>query len=168
MQRRDAARRVGHGHGLAHLGRRATARIHGDEDPRHEQRRRHFDRGREPGVEFRVADGGAGGGADAPVAEFGGGGRDDGDGRGVRRFGLSGRYVQHELSGGGAECRWRERQLQLNERSMYDLNEMHAVDCTIREEHPCMERERLLYDGMRICMRKFSIGCHIGNKRMLD
>ena len=45
---------------------------------------------------------------------------------------------------------------------------MHAVDCTIWEEHPCVERERLLYDETRICMRKPSIGCRIGKKCMLD
>ena len=97
--RRHSARRLVHGHRLPDLGNRATVRLERDDRHPDEQRRRHLARGRERRVEFRLADGSASRGADAPAVEQRGHRCHDRDGRRVRFLGLPSWYLQYELSG---------------------------------------------------------------------
>lgn len=99
LLRRHATRRLVHGDRFPQLGNRATIRIDRDDSPRHEQRRRHLDREREPGAEFWIADWSASRRSDARVGEFWGNGPHDCDERSVHFLWLPGGYVQHELSG---------------------------------------------------------------------
>lgn len=99
LLRRYATRRLVHRHRLHQLGHRATIHIKRDDSPRHEQRRRHLYRKREPRAEFLFPDWSASGGSDARVGKLSGDGRHDGDERSVCFLWLPGWYVQHELPG---------------------------------------------------------------------
>ena len=81
LQRRRSTRGLEHGHGLAQLGRRPTKRRIRVQSSSDEQRQRHIDREREPGVELRLADGSASGISAARAVEFGRDGRHECDGR---------------------------------------------------------------------------------------